>query len=219
MLGLMSDMIEGDGPNSKGVAFGLWLACLLGVCGLHRFYLGRPGTGLLWLFTFGLFGVGQLVDLIRLPRLVAEENNKHAALQALAEKRALAAMQRRMQLPPARVAPSPVVEDTAEQFRQKLLKAAARRGGKLTIAQGVMATGKTFEEVERELDSMAKSGHVGVDNDPKSGVIVYDFGALDDDEPSGPKSLPAAARTALPSRPQTGSDTPSRDPSKDGTAV
>jgi len=47
--------------KSSGTAFLLWLACLVGVCGLHRFYLGKPGTGLLWLLTFGLLGVGQLI--------------------------------------------------------------------------------------------------------------------------------------------------------------
>lgn len=33
-------------------------------CGLHRFYVGKIGTGLLWLGTVGLFGVGQIVDIV-----------------------------------------------------------------------------------------------------------------------------------------------------------
>ncbi len=183
MLGNMQDDFELDGPNSKGVAFAMWLACVFGFCGIHRFYLGRPGTGILYLLTFGLFGVGQLVDLIRLPRMVAEENTKAAALRALSEKRALRAMQIRHQLPPARPAqPAQLTApDTPETFRIKLVQAAAKRGGKLTVTEGVMATGKGFKEVEEELDEMAKSGYVGIDNDSKSGAVVYTFGQLDVD--------------------------------------
>jgi hypothetical protein len=63
-----------DDDYSPGVAFGLWLTCLFGLCGIHRFYLGKPATGILWLFTFGLLGIGQLVDLVRLRDMVEDQN-------------------------------------------------------------------------------------------------------------------------------------------------
>ena len=37
---------------------------LLPVFGLHRFYSGRIFTGLIWLFTLGLAGIGQLIDIV-----------------------------------------------------------------------------------------------------------------------------------------------------------
>lgn len=46
-----------------------WLATLLlciflGEFGIHRFYVGKVGTGLLYLFTLGFFGIGIIVDII-----------------------------------------------------------------------------------------------------------------------------------------------------------
>lgn len=52
----------GGKPKNKWVSFFL---CLFGGgFGLHRFYEGKIRSGLLWLFTGGLFGVGTIVDLI-----------------------------------------------------------------------------------------------------------------------------------------------------------
>lgn len=40
------------------------LCLLLGYLGIHRFYTGKIWTGLLYLFTGGLFGIGYVIDFI-----------------------------------------------------------------------------------------------------------------------------------------------------------
>ena len=55
-------MIAGARPKSKWVSF---LLCLfLGVIGVHKFYEGKIGWGIVYMFTGGLCGVGWLIDLI-----------------------------------------------------------------------------------------------------------------------------------------------------------
>ena len=49
-------------PKSRMVT--LLLAIFLGEFGIHRFYVGKVGTGILYLCTGGLFGIGWVVDVI-----------------------------------------------------------------------------------------------------------------------------------------------------------
>ncbi|NHJ87334.1 MAG: NINE protein [Asgard group archaeon] len=49
-------------PKSRMIA--LLLCLFLGYLGVHRFYVDRAGSGILYLCTGGLFGIGTLIDLI-----------------------------------------------------------------------------------------------------------------------------------------------------------
>lgn len=51
-------------PRKRLYAGLLCLGWVFGVSGLQRFYVGKIGTGILWLFTGGLLGIGQLIDVI-----------------------------------------------------------------------------------------------------------------------------------------------------------
>ena len=59
---------------NSGTAYILWCACVFGICGVQRFYTGQVGIGLLYLFTFGLCGIGQLIDLALIPSAIDARN-------------------------------------------------------------------------------------------------------------------------------------------------
>lgn len=52
------------GTSEKSRTADLILSIFFGGLGVHRFYEGKVGTGLLWLFTVGLCGIGWIIDII-----------------------------------------------------------------------------------------------------------------------------------------------------------
>ena len=56
----------GDGVSNRSWKTTFWLSFFLGYLGVHRYYLGKIGTGILYNLTFGLFGIGSLVDFIKI---------------------------------------------------------------------------------------------------------------------------------------------------------
>jgi len=49
---------------------------LPGLHGLHRFYCSKPRSGALWLVSFGLLGIGQLIDLFLIPGMVEKATRR-----------------------------------------------------------------------------------------------------------------------------------------------
>ena len=103
----------------------------LGICGLQRFYVGKIGTGILWFLTAGLFGIGQLIDVIMiivgnfkdrygLPLVIWHDSeelkvktpNTQAADKVQAPGLDVAAAEDR----PAETVQAPVVEDSPARF-------------------------------------------------------------------------------------------------------
>jgi TM2 domain-containing membrane protein YozV len=138
-----------------GFAYLFWCLWLFGLGGIHRFYMGKFGTGILYLFTWGLFGFGQVIDLILIPGMVKERNTY--LLGRTIEQRELEAPKR------------------TNRSMQILLKAAQANGGQLSAAQAAMFTELEPDQVDALLREAIKAGYADIHNDPKTGAVRYHF--------------------------------------------
>jgi TM2 domain-containing membrane protein YozV len=164
-----------------------------GFFGLHKFYLGRPFVGLLYFFTGGLFMLGWIVDFFTLPRQVRVANllrqNETETLSSDLQ-REIETLKRGLHdwLGSGTERAETAWRDTVKQLVKPritdddlmlaLLKAAKSHAGRLSVTDGVMATGASFTEVERILQAMENTGYVYMDNDTATGVVVYVFKEL-----------------------------------------
>ena len=153
-------------------AYMLWTLGFLGICGLHRFYAGQIVLGIVYLCTFGLFGFGQLIDLVLVPGMVKTRNDQ-LRRKYLAEwgEDGLA-----MPVPIERpLVTAQAIAQPKEDPMLVLLKAAHANGGKLSKAQVALHTGLSTERVEALIQTALHSGYADVINDPESGAVRYVF--------------------------------------------
>jgi TM2 domain-containing membrane protein YozV len=141
----------GDERRSLALSYGLWCLSLVGICGIHRVYNRKPLTGFLWLFTFGLCGIGQLVDLFLLPGMVEGVN-------------------RQLNLPPGSLA-------AATPIDRQLLRLARQAGEKgFTINDALIELDLPHQfnsaRLQEEIDKLLEMHLLDVGNDER-GRVVY----------------------------------------------
>lgn len=66
-------------PNDTHSEVVGYLAWLFGFMGAHRFYYGKRVSGAIWYWTFGLLGVGWLVDFFLIPSMNRQADRKYTA--------------------------------------------------------------------------------------------------------------------------------------------
>ena len=153
---------------NSGTAYLFWCLWLFGFGGAQRFYTGDIGLGLLYFCTWGLFGIGQVIDLALIPGMVEKRNTYLRGLQAGIPDVTLNIGE----ISPARqpsIVPPPVSP------MQKLLKAAKDHGGSLSLAQVAMSTGLEPDQVRELIQEATRVGYAEITNDPKTGAIRYHF--------------------------------------------
>ncbi len=66
-------MASRSSTHSVLLGYIIWI---FGFLGAHRFYYGKPKTGTLYFFTFGLFFVGWVIDLLLIPSMHDEADRR-----------------------------------------------------------------------------------------------------------------------------------------------
>ena len=146
-----------------GFAYLLWLFSGFGALGFHRFYLGKVGTGILWLCTGGMFGVGMIYDAVTLPKQVHEANVGARVRAELAYEGA-----RGVPIYGAAATPKP------ENPEKTILRVAHDNGGFVTPGEVALEGDLTVDEARKLLEKMAAAGNAEM-RVRASGVVVYFF--------------------------------------------
>ena len=145
-----------------GVAYILWAFCFMGVNGLQRLYSGKITSGLVYLCTFGFFGVGQFIDFFLVPRMVKERNIyllHEATVESLNNAPKVTLVEEEKKIDPMLV----------------LLRAAEKHNNVLSVGQAMLTTEFPIEVVQDLLNQAIKQGLAYVDNDDETGAMRYYF--------------------------------------------
>ncbi len=152
---------------NKGIAYVLWAVGFFApVCGLQRFYTGRPVSGTFYFFTLGFFYIGQILDVFFIPSMVDERN------RYLTEKTKRDVFVTLVSPPPT-IAPPPPSKPSDPMIQ--LLQAAANHKNMLSVGQAMLALQMSQEQTEKLLMKAMRQGLAHVDNDPETGAVRYYF--------------------------------------------
>jgi len=158
---------------STSLAYILWFLSGFGALGFHRFYLGKIGSGLLYMVTGGLFGIGCLYDLVTLPGQVREANLRLGYRNALEGDigRGEPGSYQRDRSDFRSELRRDIKKDTVEKV---ILRAAKKNNGRVSPSLVALEGDITLDDAKAYLEKLAAKGYVEM-RVSKSGSIVYLF--------------------------------------------
>ena len=161
---------------STRTAYLLWFASFFGFAGLHRFYLGKFGSGILYLMTWGLFGFGTIYDAITMPDQVREARLKMRMRRALDDRldelEDLGEGRRHNR--------SSAGQPESESPEHIILRVAKANHGIANPAQVALEGKISTDDAREQLDKLVDKG-IGEGRVRKSGSIAYAFPDFLDD--------------------------------------
>jgi TM2 domain-containing membrane protein YozV len=158
---------------NKGTAYVLWaLGFFVPVCGIHRFYAGKPVSGTFYLLTCGFFYVGQFIDVFFIPGMV-EKRNRY--LLDKSTNQALLSLVSQSPPHPSLNLAQQKSENKPQDPMIQLLQVASENNNTLSVAQTMISLGLSLEETEKLLVKAVKKDLAHIGNDPDSGAVRYYF--------------------------------------------
>lgn len=151
------------------IAYLLWFVSGFGALGFHRFYLGKIGTGILYLFTGGLFGLGGLYDLFTLPAQVREANLQlgyRRAILGLEDGRPSFRRQFRSDIENK--------FSNKESIERIILRTAKKNDGIATPSEVALEGDISLDDAKKNLDKLVNQGYAEM-RVSKNGALVYYF--------------------------------------------
>jgi len=152
----------------------MWFACVVGVCGIHRFYLGRNLSGFVWLITFGLLGIGQFIDIFLIPGMTDDRNLINRALSEELKNDAIRQATLIMAGTQATIAGSSPknVHDTQQQILSLLLKNEIG----MSLGQLCASTELGLDALKLELNKMTEQGLIYEFKKEGTAHVMYRIG-------------------------------------------
>lgn len=126
------------------------------LAGLHRFYINRSVSGFFYLITWGFFGIGTVIDLIRMPVLVDNEN---------------------MRLFFYKQSDQMFARSRFTSPERSVLKCAHAHDGVVTVQMVALSSGLSMAEARVELERLY-SEHFCTKDVDEDGTEIYQFKGL-----------------------------------------